>query len=61
MKDLSQVDENFKDSRSCVDMLCAKMVIPPDNTSEQGVPRPLSVLDVYVTGVTSEGRSSTRT
>jgi hypothetical protein len=61
MKDSSQVDETFRDSRPCEVMLCAKMVTAPDNTSEQGVPRPLSNLDVYVTGLTSEGRSSSTT
>jgi hypothetical protein len=61
MQDSSQVDETFRYSSSCEVMLCAKMVTAPDNTSEQGVPRPLSNLDVYVTGVTSERRSSTST
>jgi hypothetical protein len=58
MKDSSQVDETFRDSRPYEVMLCAKIVTAPDNMSEQGVPRPLSNLDVYVTGLTSEGRSS---
>jgi hypothetical protein len=42
-------------------MLCAKVVTAPGNTSEQGVPRALSSLDVYVTELTSEGRSSSGT
>jgi hypothetical protein len=57
MKDTSQVDEAFRDSRPCEVMLYAKMVTAPDSTSEHGVPRPLSNLDVYLTGLTSEGRS----
>jgi hypothetical protein len=61
VKDLSQVDETFRDSRPCEVMLCATMVTAPNNTSEQGVPRPLSNRDTYVTGFTSEGRSSSIT
>jgi hypothetical protein len=43
-------------------MLCAAMVTAPDNTSEQGMPRPPFELRLaYVTGFTSEGRSSSST
>jgi hypothetical protein len=62
-KDSSQVDETFIDSRSCGVMLCAAMVTAPDNKSEQRVPRPPFELRliIYVTGFTSEGRSSSST
>jgi hypothetical protein len=38
-----------------------QMVTAPDNMSEQGVPRALSSVDVYVTELTSEGCSSSGT
>jgi hypothetical protein len=63
LKDSSQVDETFIDSRPCEVMLCAAMVTAPNNTSEQGVPPPPFEprLIIYVTGFTSEGRSSSST
>jgi hypothetical protein len=63
LKDSSQVDEIFIDSRPCEVMSCAAMVTAPNNTSEQGVPCPPFEprLTIYVTGFTSEGRSSSST
>jgi hypothetical protein len=63
LKDSSQVDETFTDSRPYEVMLRAAMVTAPNNTNEQGVPRPPFEprLTIYVTGFTSEGRSSSST
>jgi hypothetical protein len=64
LKDSSQVDETFIDSRPCEVMLCAAMVTAPNNTSEQGLPRPPPPFElrlIYARGFTSEGRSSSST